>query len=219
MKNLLLEIWQASPQGADRHRLTKQYAWAIPSDEALDLIASLGPVLELGAGTGYWAALLADRGVEVVAYDLFPPTVDDMNGWHDKAGTFFHVRQGGAEKASEHADCTLFLCWPPASPTRMCIGCEPPDPENWTRLEKDGTTVWHKPGVETHLAYEALTNYEKAGGSTLVYVGEPPGGVTGGDLFFGHLEDGWEVEQIVDIPCWPGLNDRMVVYRRRRDDA
>jgi hypothetical protein len=30
-------------------------------------------VVEVGAGTGYWAALLRARGVDVVAYDVRPP--------------------------------------------------------------------------------------------------------------------------------------------------
>lgn len=31
------------------------------------------PVVEMGAGTGYWAALLQQRGVDVVALDRHPP--------------------------------------------------------------------------------------------------------------------------------------------------
>ncbi|PNW76347.1 hypothetical protein CHLRE_12g552827v5 [Chlamydomonas reinhardtii] len=46
-------------------------SWAIPSAEALEVIAqqSGGRVVEVGAGTGYWAWLLARRGVDVVAVD------------------------------------------------------------------------------------------------------------------------------------------------------
>lgn len=49
----------------------RDYAYAVPSAEALDVIAqeSGGRVVEVGAGTGYWAWLLSRRGVDVVAVD------------------------------------------------------------------------------------------------------------------------------------------------------
>jgi hypothetical protein len=38
------------------------YAFALPTDEALGAIAAVSPdgVVELGAGPGFWARLLAD---------------------------------------------------------------------------------------------------------------------------------------------------------------
>ena len=48
--------------------LQHAFAHAVPSAEALDAVAALDtPVVEIGAGTGYWAALLEQRGVDVVA--------------------------------------------------------------------------------------------------------------------------------------------------------
>ena len=46
-------------------------SWAVPSAEALEVIAQVsgGRVVEVGAGTGYWAWLLTRRGVDVVAVD------------------------------------------------------------------------------------------------------------------------------------------------------
>ena len=95
---------------------------------------------------------------------------------------------------------------------------EPPDPENWERIDKeiDGVmeTIWHKPGEETHLASGALAAYEAAGGRTVVYVGEGPGGCTGGDAFHARVQSEWtEVEEIA-IPQWNGLNDKLWVWRR-----
>jgi len=50
-----------------------RYAWAVPCTEALTALRRLSPLVEIGAGTGYWARLLAGHGADVAAYDLAPP--------------------------------------------------------------------------------------------------------------------------------------------------
>lgn len=90
-----------------RGELTKKFSWAIPNEEALKVLVEHGPVLEIGAGTGYWAALVAARGGDIIAYDKDP----HVNDWC--AGTYFPVRTGGPEIAQEYPHRTLFLCWPP----------------------------------------------------------------------------------------------------------
>ncbi|CEG41978.1 uncharacterized protein PHALS_12285 [Plasmopara halstedii] len=47
-----------------------KYSWAIPDERALQIIKHYGPIVEMGAGSGYWARLLQLRGVDVIAYDL-----------------------------------------------------------------------------------------------------------------------------------------------------
>lgn len=83
-----------------------RYAWAVPSEEALQFLVKMSPLVEIGAGSGYWAKMIADRGGDILAYDIFE------EGW-DFEQQWFDVREGGAEKAKEHSDRTLFLCWPP----------------------------------------------------------------------------------------------------------
>lgn len=211
--NPLLEAWS---EGRSRKESVRRYAWAIPTADALDAIAALGPVVEVGAGTGYWASLLAHRGVDVVCYDLYPPDGTDLNGWHEGALKFHTVHQGGPEKAGEHPDRTLFLCWPPRSPTPVISLVEPTEP-GWERKEGmvDGEfrTLWYRPGEESYLAYEALTVYEAAGGRTVVYVGEDPGGVTGDDRFHDLLARWREVAR-VELPQWEGVGDAMWVFER-----
>jgi hypothetical protein len=57
----------------------------------------------MGAGKGYWAALLRDRGVEIEAFDINPS---------DDAWT--RVDTGTPDVISNYADrWTLLLCWPP----------------------------------------------------------------------------------------------------------
>jgi len=35
--------------------LVEQYAWAVPDDKALNILQEFSPLVELGAGKGYWA--------------------------------------------------------------------------------------------------------------------------------------------------------------------
>lgn len=92
-----------------RGELVMKYAWAIPSEEALETIARHSPngVVEIGAGTGYWAGLLRARGVDVAAYDEAP--YDNFQA----GGQWSEVLVGGPLDALRHPERTLFLCWPP----------------------------------------------------------------------------------------------------------
>jgi hypothetical protein len=49
--------------------------------------------------------------VDIVAYDLAPPG-QAQNAYKFEPLTWTNVEAGGAEILDEHADRTLFLCWP-----------------------------------------------------------------------------------------------------------
>lgn len=46
-----------------------EYGFALPCREAIEAIRDLGPLLEIGAGTGAWAAILKANGADIVATD------------------------------------------------------------------------------------------------------------------------------------------------------
>jgi hypothetical protein len=113
---LLAERERLGPLERDdpvRQRLVRRYAYGIPTDEVLDAIAAASPggVVELGAGTGYWARLLHDRSVDVVAFDV-APSADGHNLFVDDAEAWFPVRRGDADTVAAHAHRTLLLVWP-----------------------------------------------------------------------------------------------------------
>lgn len=112
------ERWRAGDSREDPATWRSRYGFAIPSEDALDLIAAQSPggVVELGAGTGYWARLLADRGVDVVAYDLAPPPSQD-NRWFAGQTPWFPVEPGDEGVVARHADRTLLLVWPARNET------------------------------------------------------------------------------------------------------
>jgi hypothetical protein len=100
----------------ERRDLCHKYSWAVPTIGALQRIAALGPVVEIGAGTGYWAYLLRELGVDVLAYDIAPAGAPGCkNGWHGDATSWTKVVKGGPERAAYCPERTLFLCWPPYS--------------------------------------------------------------------------------------------------------
>lgn len=101
------ENWRTHNTYEARLRLARQYAWAIPCDEALEVIGRYGPIVEGGAGSGYWAKLLRDQGVDVVAYDAAPYE----NHWVSARWT--EVLVGDHEAMAQHKDRALLLIWPP----------------------------------------------------------------------------------------------------------
>ena len=52
--------WDYDTRSDDRHwdarkDAVQQYAWAVPTEEALDVLSEHAPLVEVGAGSGYWA--------------------------------------------------------------------------------------------------------------------------------------------------------------------
>lgn len=81
------------------------YAFGVPSEPALELIAAHSPdgVLELGAGNGYWAMLLRDRGLSVRALDPRPT---------GRRASWSRVDRGDHRDAARYPRRTLLLVWP-----------------------------------------------------------------------------------------------------------
>ena len=106
-----------------RGDLIARYAWAIPNDEAIQQCVRMSPIVEVGAGTGYWAKLITQAGGDVIAYDI--ANTRRNNCYHNKvAGNdmWFDVRKGDETVLGRHADRTLLLCWPPYA-TPMAQNC------------------------------------------------------------------------------------------------
>lgn len=100
------ETWrnQPSPTGENeslrRHLITK-FSWAIPNTEALTTLAQRSPIVEIGAGNGYWAHCIDQHGGKVTAYDAAPPD-----------NTWARVIEETHHAIHDHHDETLLLCWP-----------------------------------------------------------------------------------------------------------
>lgn len=103
-----------------RELLTRKYAWAIPTDKAISTLAALGSLIEIGAGTGYWAKLISDAGGDIIAYDYRPPS--KKNNPYKHTTQYFNVSYGKPKTLKRYRTRILFLCWPPYA-TRMAADC------------------------------------------------------------------------------------------------
>ncbi len=150
-----------------REELVRSYAWAVPNAAALAAIAARGPVVEIGAGLGYWARLLLDLGCHVAPYDTLLPGDEHWTKAWRRAAPFAPVRRGGPEAAAAHPDRALLLCWPPYWDTvasaalaaytgsTVCYvgegvgGCTADDPffhaleHDWDLVETVAIPSWH----------------------------------------------------------------------------
>lgn len=92
--------------------------FAVPDPVSLAVIATYGPIIEIGAGTGYWAWCLRQMGVDVIAFDKYPPQSHPRdadrskgrNGWFDTYWT--HVLRGDDRQAGRYPDRSLMMVWP-----------------------------------------------------------------------------------------------------------
>ena len=84
--------------------LCSKYAWAVPNNRALNILAEFSPLIEIGCGKGYWASLLREMGVDVLCYDK---KVNSSKCWTT-------VEIGGPKilKQAVAHERTLFLCYP-----------------------------------------------------------------------------------------------------------
>jgi hypothetical protein len=187
-------------RGQIRQHLTHKYAFGVPGDEALECLARYAPLVEIGAGTGYWARCLRERGVDIVAYDTMG---DSWRSWFRpsilaetrRGGTraiearpdaqrvdpvlWTEVVQGGPEVLEGHAERTLLLCWP--------------DP--WSGF--DDVSLLAFPG------------------GRVAVVGEPGEAGPGSPGFQARLQRSWQRIETAPVPRWPDSEDRLTVYGRR----
>lgn len=101
-----------------RKELTARYAWTITAPETVAFVAKhIGKAaVDPMAGSGYWAFLLRQVGVDVVASDLHPPG-SVANMWHKSGVMHAPVKAMDAVDAVKiyeaGMDRVLLLAWPP----------------------------------------------------------------------------------------------------------
>lgn len=199
-----------------RDHVTRQWTWAIPSPDAIDFVVGAVQgqgIVEIGAGNGYWAWMLSQKGVDVNAYDAYPighekswfNRIDEEDRRYSKSladvepTEFYPILTGSSEVLDlpENQDRTLFLCWPTMDP-------------------------W---------AYETVSRFA---GDRIIYIGEGAGGCTADSKFFkavsgecgcwseGHedlchlIEQTFAETTYFPLIQWSGINDYITVYDRKK---
>ena len=178
-----------------RNYLCKKYSFAIPSRSSIKLIAQYGPIIDIGAGTGYWAKMLHDYGVDIVAYDKDADLPFEAR--HYSKAKWFDVELGHEDAIDEHSDRTLLMVWPEHEKP-MAYNC----------------AMKLKPGQ--HMIFVG----ECSGGCT----GDEAFFELLGHLPFSDCMEEEDTENPValfdvvhqlDIPKWWGVHDYLTIYRRK----
>ena len=190
---------------------------AVPSAQLLKALAKLGPIVEVGAGSGYWSAMLHERGVDTIAYDLDPPDASTL-------ANAFAFRPFATVRRADGA--SLFAADPQLARERTLLMVWP---GQWTEgdapasIDKDTGERIEPPGWET----ACLNAYLEAGGQTVVYVGEreeaidkvagtaPDTGVSASKAFQRILEHRMRHVETFDVPRLFYTCDDMTVWKRR----
>jgi len=178
--------------------MRRQYAYALPDEDLVRRIAADSPIVEVGAGLGYWSWLLRQAGAEVRATDVRPPPQyfdargrlaftpglrpGRPNDWLDTrpAWTLVEVADAASAAAAAPETAALLLVWPPYA---------------------EG------------MAAAALRAFR---GAVVWYVGEGRGGACADDAFFDALESSWEQDELHALIRFPGLRDWAGRWRRRQ---
>ena len=180
---------------------------AVPSREALVALRKLGPIVECGAGSGYWSRQLLDRGVDAIAFDIEPPT----GAWNnDFAGrSFCRV---------ERADCATLFTNKPDLATRALLLVWPNS--NYSQTDVDAA-------VEPPWDARCLSSYIKAGGRVVAYAGEReeeiehiPGmpmdaGISASSEFQALLRSKFRLSSVIPIRQLPYTLDDLSIWERK----
>ncbi len=96
-----------------RDECIHRYGFAVPNEEALEALVGLSPLVEIGAGGGYWAKMIEDRGGTVYPYDA----KKGLLGGHPEGPImpeeWVPVSYGDASSVEKHPGANLLLIWPP----------------------------------------------------------------------------------------------------------
>lgn len=93
-----------------REFFIKEFGFAAPSKKTFGTIARYSPLLEIGAGTGYWSRML-DRfyRCNIIATDL----KSGMSSYKFQIGKYFQVNEMSAKDSiKQYYDRNVFLSWP-----------------------------------------------------------------------------------------------------------
>eukprot|EP01064_Diplonema_japonicum_P021236 TRINITY_DN30785_c0_g1_i1.p1 TRINITY_DN30785_c0_g1~~TRINITY_DN30785_c0_g1_i1.p1 ORF type:complete len:770 (+),score=194.99 TRINITY_DN30785_c0_g1_i1:43-2352(+) len=178
--------------------MKRKFAWSIPNKPALAELTKHAPLIEIGGGTGYWAGLLQDNGVDIHCYDCSEDWVSEYNESEtgdacNVLATYGTIKKGGPGVAAG-TDRTLVLMWPD--------------------FMGKGT-----------FGLECLKNYTN---DTLILIGEwadstfgvytptlQPTGQSFSPAFQYYVSQHFEEVTRVPLPNWPLYKDVLMVFKRR----
>ena len=93
--------------------VVRRFAFAVPTAEAVEAVRRFAPegVVEIGAGTGDWAYVMAQTGIDVAAFDVAPAPNPDRK-WFGTTASWHPVQLGDESTVERFPDRALLLVWP-----------------------------------------------------------------------------------------------------------
>ena len=198
-----LRMWQA----AVRDRMAAWSAFACPDATAAQALAAFaasdagGELLEVGAGTGYWARYLTSMctSMRIAAHDVRPPSTAKgrLNEYHSHLPSWAAVQPGDAAAVAAAAASTAVRAGKPPPALLICY----PPPCTSSAGKND-------------MALAALTAFAAAGGRRLALAGEWRGD-TGSPALERALCGGWTLEAApLDLPGYANTCATLTLWRR-----
>lgn len=193
-------------RASDRDEAIARYGFAVPTDESVAAIADCSPagVIEIGAGTGYWAELLRDHGVDVIAYDIDPPP-SPTNKWFAGTAPWHPVAVGAEDVVSQFPERTLLLVWPTRNETWPADAIELFHQAGGTRLVYIGEGPGGRSGDDRFHALLGTIDHCYAcryNLSDAICTCDTP--------------TLWVKTKSIEIPQWEAFDDRLHVYQAIR---
>ena len=190
------------------------FAFPVPTDEALTELAALSPLLELGAGTGYWASLLRRRGADILATDSNPPDAESLNNlYHVSAAPGARVHKvDGAVEAAAHPERALVLMYPYSHEAATKLGAAVAEWDVRAIEAYEGYVIahvgalrWQQPAAErdaAQLPAHSRTDDPEAGDTTSRRAQEA-------------LRRRFTCVKTVPLPRWPLDEDALTIWVRK----
>jgi hypothetical protein len=191
--------------------LRNAHAWSVPTEDALAAIAAQAPLIEMGAGNGLWADALHARGADVLAFDTprWSPQYRDADDGAPGGGA---LEEEGAPLMGERRQC-VHLCDDLAETLAE------------QQAQRALVLMWPDYGGRGSYGLHCLRAYS---GSCLVLVGEwrdstfgayapgrPETGQSFSAAFQTEVEASFQRVQVVALPSWPYVLDRVAIWQQR----
>ena len=195
----------------------ERFGWAIPDERALNILSHYGPIVEVGAGLGYWGRLLINRGIDYLGYDI--------NASNDKK----KKKKGGKGKGKKNKQLThdeqteedeegsekRFPSW-----CRINRGTS--EVLKGKKMKKRSLFLCYPDDFELSSESLALSCLEAYKGDTIILVGElfgstvleNPWGKSAGPDFQINLMASFHKVLQVPLPSWMTSRDSLSVWKR-----
>jgi len=180
----------------EKSDIQEHYPSYLPTDEAIETILNLEPIIEVGSGNGYWAHVIDKNGGDIVATDINPEQITNENNIKSYDSTY--------PTSFKDSFCS-YTIWSEVkqkegtqavtdNPQRNILLCHPSGLTRWSENILDNITT-----------------------QKLIFVGEWFIGTDANPAFFKKLDKQFKLLQNFPVYDWPNHHARGYVFKRNTD--